>query len=72
MVKIIIGAFVSVVAVWGASRLPDATRWVNGPKHPAIPVSYRSLVPKKGENVLSTKGPSDSITQGDVWLKRIR
>ena len=36
----------------------------DGPKHPAMPVSYRSLVPKKGENVLAAGrclGAPDSV-----------
>ena len=36
----------------------------DGPKHPAMPVSYRSLVPKKGENILAAGrclGAPDSV-----------
>ena len=36
----------------------------DGPKHKAMPVSYRSLVPKKGENVLAAGrclGAPDSV-----------
>ena len=36
----------------------------DGPKHPAMPVSYRSLVPKKGENIIAAGrclGAPDSV-----------
>lgn len=36
----------------------------DGPRHPAMPVSYRSLVPKKGENILAAGrclGAPDSV-----------
>jgi len=44
----------------------DVVGWfgADGPKHPAMPVSYRSLVPKKGENVLASGrclGAPDSV-----------
>ena len=50
-------------AGWNAK---EVVGWfgADGPKHPAMPVSYRSLVPKKGENILAAGrclGAPDSV-----------